>query len=426
MALTPFYKVIIQKTGRDISGIISRLSHELAVDEDNLIVLEIKNTKPDIVDDPDLKEGEILSFNYGYLSGKVGPIYLCRISSIIPDYGDIINITIRCTDLGLLMKKNSSKKVWTNISSSDIVKQIALANGLKAVVDKTSRVHVTMPQATKSDYDFIKYLVSLEQDGSWRFFMRSDEIHFTRLKLEAQSSRTVVYNDANKGVKRFKPYSEEILKSAASRDTIVTSTDPFTNKAVNNVINNSTSKDDVKLGDFTYDLNSVQLGYGKNPLTGGKSSPLQGQRPSQVQKATQDPSKTGQHVYTPSRLSDEALAIGNKVKKKKALSDYMANLTIEGDPDFIEDTVITMSGTIAKKDSGNWYVSRASHIIESTLGYETRGVLNKNAGKKPIGNKDIQKNVNSTVGTDKTQNSQVKKDVKLIYYDKDANEIKSP
>lgn len=417
MPRTPFFKVTIQKTGRDITELVSRFVHELAVDQDNLIVLEIRNTSTDLIDDPDFKEGEVLSFNYGYLGSKSGPTYLCRISSIIPDYGEIINITVRCTDLGLLMKKNSSKKVWKNMKSSDIVKQIALANGLQAVVTETSTVHVNMPQGSKSDYEFLKYLATLEKDGSFRFFMRSEFIHFTRLKLEAKSSRTFTYNNGNGFVKKFKPYSEEILKNAAARDTVVTSVDPFTNETINNVVNNSTSKDDVKLGEYSYDVNSVQVSY-------QKGGPTQGQRPSQVQKAQEDPSKTGKHLYSPARVLDEAKNVANKFKKKNALSDYMANLTLEGDPDLVEDVVITMGGRIAKKDTGNWYVSRATHTIEFGSSYETRLTLNKNAGKKPIGNKDKQSNLNNTVGPDQQEKTPVKKEVKVIKYDKDAIEVK--
>lgn len=438
MALTPFYKVSIKKTGRDLSPEISRFTYELAVDADNLLVIEIRTNTTDIIDDPDMKEGEILTFNFGYLEGKQSAMYLGRISDIICNYGAPITITIRCSDLGQLMKKNSSKKVWTNVRSSDIVRKIALANGLTAVVEDTKIVHRSMPQAMRSDYDFIKFLSGLEKDGSWRFFLRSDELHFTRLKLESPSVKTITFADPNGKVKTFRPYSQETLKSAAARDTIISTMDPFTGEVKQSVVNNSTAKDDVKLGEYTYDVNSTQINFKPKITIGGTSStgiqiggkktePFNGLRPSQVQKAQNDPSKTGQHVYSPTRSLEEALNIANKVKKKKALSDYMANLSLEGDPDFVEDIVITMSG-VSKKDTGNWYVSRVTHSIDPGNSYETRVTLNKNAGKKVVSDttKQSPAATNNTIGPDNKEGTVEKAEVKIFYYNKDGNEIPKP
>jgi phage protein D len=421
MARTPFFKVLIQKTGRDISSLISRFSYELAVDQDNLLSLDIRDSKTDIIDDPDLKEGEVLSLSFGYLGGKTSQTYLARISDVIANYQDIISITIRATDLGITMKKGASKKIWKNVRASDIAKSIALANGLAAVVESTPQVYPNIPQGAKSDYEFLKYLESIEKDGSWRFYLRSNELHYTRLKLESESRTTYGYNDANGFVKLFRPYSQELLKDTASRDTVVTTVDPFTNQAVQNVVNNSTAKDDVKLGKFVYNMNAVNIGYGKNTLTGKSSSNLD-VRPSQVKKSQEDPNKSGSIIFSPARNIDEGINAANKRKKSKSLSDYMANLTIEGDPDAVEDCVITMSG-VAKKDTGNWYVSRVAHVISSDNSYETRFALNKNAGKKVTSDETTeQKKVNDTVGKPKTEDAPVKKEVK-IYFNQDGIEI---
>lgn len=417
MAKTPFYKVIIKKSGRDISDLISKFSHEDAVDEDNLLILQLDDSKTDIIDDPDLKEGEILSFQYGFTQGKSSPTYVARIIDIIPNYVDVIKITIRATDLGISLKKNSSKKVWQNMKASDMVKQIALANGLIPVVEETETVHVSMPQAGKSDYSFIKYLAKIEKDGSWRFYLRNDELHFTRLKLETESAKTLRWNNGDGTVKNFKPYSQESLKKAASRETVVTTVDPFTNKPVQNVVNNTTAKDDVKLGEYVYDFNGTQEAFRIDKST----------RPSQIKKAQEDTNKTGQHVYTPAGVLAEAENIGNKIKKKSSLGDYMASLTIIGDPDYVADQIITMAG-VAKKDTGNWYVSRANHTIDPSGSYSTRLTLNKNAGKKKIGDgsKADAANVNKTTGPDSKENAPVKKEVELIYFDENANRVDRP
>lgn len=431
MAKTPFFKVIVRKNGRDITDLISKFSHEDCVDQDNMMTLNINGINTDLIDDQDIREGSILTFQYGFRAGKTSPIYLARVTDIIPNYGDIINLTIRATDLGILLKKNKSKKIWQNLKASEIVTQIAQANGLRPVVEETDTVYKNMPQGSKSDYDFIKKLASIEKDGSWRFYLRNDEIHFTRLKLEKESLRTLTWNNGNGIVKSFKPYSQETLKDAASRDTVITSVDPFTNKPVQSVINNTTAKDDVKLGEFVYDFNSSLQNF--RP---GESIRLQGEesrfnlnnkvvRPSQVQKNQEDPNRTGSHVYSPAGNSTETDNIGNKMKKKKALGDYMATLSAEGDPDYIADRIVSMAG-VAKKDLGNWYVSRANHTIDRESGYMIRLTMNKNAGKKAIGDGTKQSNVNNTKGPDQNEGAQAKKEVGVYTYDQNSVLLSTP
>lgn len=414
MAKTPFYTIIVRNNGRDISDLISKISHEDSVDEDNLLTLNMVQVSPSIIDEDDFKEGTIIVFQYGYRSGKISQKYTARIAEVIQVYGDDgVNITIRCHDLGIAMKKDKSKKVWQNIRSSDIVKQIALTHGLTAVVNQTETIHQFMPQQNMTDYEFIKYLAGIEKDGSWRFFIKNDEIHFSRLKLEKPSIKTLVWNIGDGSIKSFRPYSEESLKDNASRNTVVTTVDPFTNETLQTVIDNSTSKDDVKLGEYALHFNSESENVGRS---GSRNSQT---RPSQQQKAqtTQENARAGKHVYDPSGDLSEAKNKGNKIKKDSAMHDYKANLTIEGDPDYLSDQIISMAGDVAKKDTGNWYISKATHSITPEASYEVRMQLLKNAGKKPIQQQGVDKatDVNNTAGQDQRADSTVKKEVDLFF-----------
>lgn len=465
MARAPFYKVIIIKTGRDISDLVSKISYEDAVDQDSQLSLFFERPTTDLIDDPSLQEGALLSFQFGYISGKMSQVYIAKVADIMPTYDRLIGLTIRAMPMGLGLKKRESKKVWKNLRSSEIVQRIAQAHGLKAVVDRTVRIHASMPQGGKTDYDFIKYLTTLEANGSWRFFMRNNELHFTRLKLEQTSRVTFAYNDANGTVLSFKPYSIENLKKAESRDTVVTSVDPFTNQVVKQVVNNSTSSDDVKTGEYMYHYNfnseqvnknqnqsqtqPFQIGggtttaasgngvYSPNFRIGGKPTGLYDKiaeytKLSAIQADQKDPAKAGKHIYNYNADIDEILNHGNKKKKKAALFDYSASLMVEGDPDHMADTIVTMSG-VAKKDSGNWYVTRVNHTIDSTGGYKCRLTLNKNAGKKPIDPTDgKQTNVNKTTGTVQKENqadssvSSTKKELAPHYYDSNGRELMAP
>lgn len=424
MAKTPFYKVSIRNTNdpnddRDISPYISEFTYEDGTDVDNMLTIEIRTSAKQFLDDPVFAEGSYLTFSWGYLQGKQSSIFILRIANIQAYYETIIRMQIQATDLGILMKKNQSKKDWKNTKASEIARQIASFYGLKPVVDDSETVHAFMPQGGKTDYNFMKYLSKIQKTGSWRFFIKNDTLYFTRLKLEQESFKTFKYMDPNGTVISFSPYSRETSKSNAARNTVITSVDPFTNKPVQKVINDSTSKDDVKLGDYPahiYNADGQEIA--------GPSKNNQQKRPSQIQNAQKDPDRAGVHIWSPGD-SEESENVGNSEKKGTSLEEYMANLETEGDPDMLSDIVITMGGEISKRDIGNWFITRAKHMITPEAGYICEFTMHKNATQKAGTNDNNAKqpDTNKTVGKIAPE---TKKVIGVYTYDGDAHLISSP
>lgn len=419
----PFYKVFIDKTDEDITSKISRFNHEDAVDVDNLLTLNFFVKTVADLDNPDLKEGSLLRFQYGFVAGRVSPIYVARVMNIKPGYKDFISLTIEAGDCGVIMKKQQSKQDWGGKTSSQIARAIAEANGLKAVVDTTTKVHQFMPQGGLTDYQFMKKLAEMEADGSYRFYLRSDELHFTRLKLDKPSVKTFTYADPNGEVVSFYPYSKEIVKSGASRNTVITTVDPFTNKPVQNVVNNANAKDNTKLDDYSIYFNQngeeivtlTDKDNKKGIMRSGNSKASVGS----VQIRQQSEDVAGKHITRPVTDVDHALNVANWEKKNKALFDYEAVLTIEGNPDVVSDQVCTMDG-VAVRDTGNWYIFRVDHAITGESGYETRLTMGKNGIKKPLVGTEKAADVNKTVGQDKTDK---KKQIGFTIFDQDANVV---
>lgn len=434
MAVSPFYKILIYKNGRDISSLISRISYEDAVDVDNLLTMVVSKPTTEFIDDPDIKEGAIIVLQFGYIGGKISRKYYLRILDIMASYEQIIHVTMRATDIGAVMKKGQTKKVWNNVRSSDIANAIAAKNGLKAVIEKTSTVHPSLPQGGKSDYDFLKYLATLETNGSFRFYLKNEELHFTKRNLKKKSARVFKYKYGDGTVRSFKPYSQESNKDAAARDATATVIDPFTNTPKVIKVDAQTAKDDSKLGDweYHYNFNSEEVGIKTVEVNQAKSNAPNSSRDYsfnlitknsayfEQQSKVQDTQSAGQHLAVQG-TAQEGFDKASSVKKDKSLKDYMASLVVEGDVDYDADSIITMAG-VAKKDTGNWYVQRVKFIITDSGSFEVIFTLQKNAGRKKIDPNALQQtDVNKTVGDE--SNSKTKKTLRPHYYDQNGNEI---
>jgi exopolysaccharide biosynthesis protein len=68
-------------------------------------------------------------------------------------------------------------------------------------------------------------------------------------------------------------------------------------------------------------------------------------------------------LVTPTFETKEITNISNSTKKKASLKVLVAELIVEGNPLLIPDIVITMSGNLAKKHIGNWYIEKVTHKV---------------------------------------------------------------
>lgn len=404
MARSSYYSIVIRDTDEDISGDVTDLSHELATDVDNLLTLTFKNKDIHYFDRKNIIEGTILIFQYGYIGGSLSPKYLARVVDITNQYMDHIQTKLIATDLGILLKKNESKKVYEGKTVSEVVQEIADLNGLVAVVDPTEVVHDFLPQGGKTDYEFLKYLSTIETDGSYRFYLKDNTIVFTKRDLDKTSIRTFTYGSPDNEIKSFRPSSYETRKTGASRNTVVDYVDPVTGEVIHESVSNTNSKDDTKLGDYVIHFNE----------NGEEISRI----PSKTQELQEDENRVGQFLNQPVISDTEAQNLANKEKKDSALEDYTAELILEGNPSYVEDEIITLAN-VSKKDLGNWYVKRAMHSISSGGGYETRLALLRNASRKSSNTDDTkQDNVNNTSGNEA---GNIKRKIKVKLFDENSN-----
>jgi phage protein D len=403
---TPFYQVIVVRNKRNITDLITKFAFEDCVDKDDLLVLSIFDTRKTILDDADLVEGTELSFQFGYVGGELSPKYTMRITDVEPNYGKQIDLTIKCTGTGIIMKKTESSRVWEKMTASQIAREIATKYGLTPVIDETNVAYDSLPQGNKTDFDFLKYLTTLEENGNFRFYIKNKELHFTKINLKKSSYKTFTYNRGEGNVVYFKPKSNESKKKGASRNLDVLTIDPNGGDFMKAKVDNKTSKDDTLLGNVPnyYNSNAEEIN----------------KKPSVVQKSNSDTTTSGKKVVVPGGDQREIENIGNKTKKDAALNDLEGELLIEGDPNLLADEIITIAN-VATRHGGNWYVNRVIHQISPRNSYHSRVDLKKNGAATSPATNEKAKDVNNSTGPDQGSD---KKPVKVYKYDANGREVK--
>jgi phage protein D len=255
---TPFYIVRIGDT--DITNYISSFAFEDCTEEDDLMRISMPQIPVSLLDDNLLQAGKDIEFQFGYIGGVFSPLYVMRIDEIDVSYGKTIDINIKAFDYGQLLKKAQSKNVFVNKTASEIATSIAQTYGLStAYIEKTATRYPSLAQGTKTDFEMLAYLASIEENGSIHWYIKSNALYFKRLKLEQESTKTFIYGV---DVVSFKPS----LKDAQNQPDTKTASflDPLTKTNTNIEVDTTNAKDSRNLGKFT---NSTSNAKEKAPST---------------------------------------------------------------------------------------------------------------------------------------------------------------
>lgn len=400
MAKSPFYIVKIKSNQFDLTEFITSFKYEMSIKKDNILDLRLKTNNIQILDPlSGLKEGNLISFRFGYKEGSQSKTRYARIANIDPVYGQDISINLKATDLGISMKKNTSDRVWEKVTSSTIAKSIATKYQLTPVVDDTTIVYNSYPQGNKTDYEFLHELAMGEDNGEFRFYLEGEKLVFSKRNLLKNSVRKLNWNNGNGSLITFKPSSRETNKKGSSKETSIIGIDPLLGSE-SKKSNNDLA--DAKLGKYPIHFNNDGEQLTNVPV--GTSS-----NQSDV---------TGDKVVLPVSTPQNAKNIADKIKKEQALKDFVAVATIEMDP-FLEPDQIVSVGGVAPKDTGNWYIESISFQIggsEATCSLN----LTKNAVSRPVEDDSVSPVRNETVGPDNTER---KKEVDRVFFDNDGVQI---
>lgn len=363
MNLAPYYRIYIDNNAqRDISEQVESFIFEDTVGEDNLLRLTIaQDFAATLADDSDIAPGKIVAFQFGYMGGQLSPLHRARITDVIPKYRERISLDIVCLDLGTVIKKSESSKVWEKLTSSQIAQQIAAKHGMQYEGTTTRKVWDSMPQGNKDDFSFLKYLAKRETDGNFQAYVRGTTLYFIKRNTKGNSLLTFSYGEPEGGVVAFMPSIKESDAEPTSTATELTHIDPKTGQVSTIAVNNTTEAKTGTLGtyktEYTASGDFVRRNYVEvveNPV--------------------------------------EAQNVVNSSKKAAILKTIEATLIIEGNPALVPDNVCTVVN-VGQRFAGNWYIHKVKHMVDRA-GFQSILELNKNGlgtgkDKATDSNKDI-------------------------------------
>lgn len=414
---SPVYKVFIKNTQRDISNLVESFRYERCLDADNYVEMDFWTGNAfSTIDDDDLVSGTILQFQYGYLGQEMSSVNEIRITDVDTEYGDRVKFKVKGLDLGNVMKKGSEQTVWKNKTSSQIAEEIAAKYGLTPIIQPTTYVWVSLPQANKSDFDLLKELAAKEANGEYQFHIQSNKLHFEKKDFDKSASAKYTYGT---DIIRFTPKLKEAKQTGAANSVKAVGVDALSKNTISTEDTNTGTllgSNPMKL--VVGDLPSQNLNENSKTTNKGTKYDWDG-NPLKNGSSEQTPVTAKKVIAIPNSSNTEAQNISNGIKKRNNEKILEGTLVIEGNPLLKLSDILTISN-VALKHAGNWKIEKISDSITVSGGYITTVTLSKNGTIKPV-NKDVTP-TDSTIKVNKTDGKGKGNDTKtLTYYNWDGD-----
>lgn len=483
MALSPYYKVKLERNNVDLTNYVTGLKFEDSLKDDDFVTIQMDRMTIDFINQNQVVKGARVIFEYGFLNGKRSGQRFCVIKNIDYDYGTTIKLTVKGHDKGSWMKKLGTKQIWKDMTASEIVKAIADMFGCQAVIDDTETRYTSMPQAGKTFHEFCRYLANKEgytqtdtvfKDKNSSQIQQLNKIAQDRWGISGfyEQASTKTGRKAIESKYKGKPIYQEILKGfdqAISINNIQNVGKTYVKGAFEFYVRGNTlyfvKRDlsgDSKATYIYQDGNGIVKGFRVQTREAGdgsgKSSDInsQGINPEtnelfEVKSDSKNTTETGlgddmlhfdvMGELIPSNLVDMTKLEGSKdystgntesdVKKKtsskklkSSKNEVTATLALDLEPDRKAGDIITMAG-VAVIHLGNWRVEKAAHDVTGQSG--TVLELVKNAGNMGQGgtsgsssNKSTGENSGNGNGDGTT--NETGQEVDRIFFDVDGNE----
>jgi len=380
-------QLIVKLGDTDISSYIESFKYEDCLAQDDMVEFKITPRFAKYFDeDIELVKGKVITFQFGYVGLELSKVHQARITDVDFKYDATVGISVRALDMGTVMKKTSSTKVWSNKTTKQIVTEVAALYNMTAECDKEGTTWESEPQGNLSDYEFLQQLV-LREDNCL-IYIKNNVIYFKEKGLDKKASYLFTYGDGNTVIS-FSPKSAESTASKEGISNKIVGIDGLTKQTV-------TEKSDRGEGTT---LNGFVAVYDENANRSLQQAPAVIDKAKLEQDSTGAVGGVGSNLVMPTDGANSALAKNNTKKQDQD----KANLKIEGMPFITVNEVLTMAG-VFKRHAGNWYIEKVTHTIDGS-GYLNNIELTRN-GSKVGAVKALQPN--KTVGSDpKDQNTTV-------------------
>jgi phage protein D len=293
--------------------------------------LRIQDPRATDMDKHPLKVGATLEIKLGRRdSQQTKRVFKGQIASVEPNFepGNV-TIAVRAYDLAHKLNRGKKTKTWQNSTSSDIVREVASAAGLRAAtIESTGSPHPYMAQANETDWAFCWRLAELED---FEVVVDDNDFHFRRANTEAGN----VTLKLGEELRSFRPRATGVQQL---EEVVVRAYDPATKQTF---VGRANSPERSSRNG----IDPTSLG---NDLGGGTMT------------------ITDRPVFS----QDEA----NRIAKAKL--DQLANAALEaegvafGIPELDAGVKVKVEG-VGSKFSGEYAVTSVEHVW-TTGGYETK------------------------------------------------------
>ena len=366
-------------------------------DGDSGVELHCVDSDYKIADSVDFQPGQLMSVRWGYrLSKEYSKTYSgFVIQKPSTDYGEdgVVSVVKAYTKSGILAASRP-QKVYNNKKLGDIVKDVASRANMEVVWSTPGAGQEpvsAIAQATRSDREFLRQL------ADWYGYQVSyigNQIVFDKLTFSETPSKLLRYRQGEDSVIRSANVSNDAKKDAGG--VTGTSFDPV--QKLKKTSDDKKAEEAMQLA-----IGAVTGEQAVVPTKEAGATPVNTPPPalqSESQKMLAgvlggpglDGEATGNSIRTLMSQPDlmgtisesEAAALKFNTSKKKCELE----LECVGLPDLEIRQLIQVEG-LAKRDNGNWYVSKALHEINQGSGYSTRIECNRSHS-----------NAGSGVGTD--------------------------
>ena len=403
-------KIILGKDerGRDISDLIGKLSFTRSVKQEDVLEMTANNSNAEqLLELREFDKGKPVIFNYGFISGSMSKTYTAIITDIEADYvaGKGLTVSVRALSKGVTLKRISTNRIWKKVDTAQIVKEIAEAHGLTAVIQDMGGFITwdSLPQGGMTDFTFLQKLASMERDGLYEMYISGNTLYFSTRSTGTESLTHIVVGETST-VHRFTiKYREATLNKAAGE---VTSTTHEAQAKINAV----TESTQTALGKFKVDAATGKITDQDGKPIMGNSQRLTPKTLRTIKEVTENKSVTFQdvkdasaevleagvkglpealnHLYTMGSNSPASSPYANTIevlnranhKHKRARRKVLGAVLIEyGNTGRDINTVLTVSG-VADRFVGNWFVEEVRDDVDSE--FKTTSTLGKDGLKR--------------------------------------------
>lgn len=318
------------------------------------------------------------------------------------------------------------------------------------------KLHGNLPQAGRSDKQFIRNIASREPNGPFLVDSRDDTITIKKRNFNQKPYKTYKYGSVTGDIISFTPEGKNRAKQASSNSVAFGGWSAGNKSYFSGYSNAENDNSNPTLAFFKKKLiyykqisahgggSSVDY-YQKRPGYTGKTAlgnfsqrnfnprtdntrtfldvPDRGvpitidNAISALQKTlkefSNDSNDEGKSLYAPG--NDPASALGNAANRRRQaeLDKTKASLQVEGDPKLEVGMVITIIG-VSKKYSGNYYITKADHDFGGSAGYLTSLELVRDGNNLKVdqtyaSTKELGMTVNKDIGPENTPTSNTKK-----------------